>query len=114
MGFEDLEHFDKFDDAEIYWAGVSGIPERFVEEAKRIDGADYSVKCFGVCIQRDKKTGKFDVIEDRPGYGIYYVDDLGYKHWLDYRPTEQEMKKIVSRILMFFEGECGESKRYGD
>jgi len=56
MGFEDLEHCDKFDDKEVYWVDVSGIPERLVEEAKRIDGADYSGECFGVCIQNMRLT----------------------------------------------------------
>ena len=50
----DLEHFDKFENAEVYWVDVSRVPERLVEEAKRIDGADYSGECFGVCIQRQK------------------------------------------------------------
>ncbi len=107
MTFKDLEHFDKLDDTEIYWVDVSGVPERLVEEAKRIDGADYSGECFGVCIQRDKKTGKFDVIEDSPGHSLYYVDNLGYKHWLDYRLAGQEMEKIAGKIRMLIEGECG-------
>ena len=110
----DLEHFDKFDDTEVYWVDVSRVPERLVEEAKRIDGADYSGECFGVCIQRDKKTGKFDLIEDSPGHSVYYVDNLGYLHWLDYRLTEQEVEKIVRKIIMIIEGACGEGSGHGD
>ena len=90
----DLEHFDKFENAEVYWVDVSRVPERLVEEAKRIDGADYSGECFGVCIQRDKKTGNL--------------------HWLDYRLTEQEVEKIVRKIIMIIEGACGEGSGHGD
>ena len=71
MTFKELEHSDKFNDAEsIYWVDVSGVPERFVNEAKRIDGSDYSGECFGVCIQHDRKTGEFAAIEDSPGYSL--------------------------------------------
>ena len=94
-----LEHFDKFGVAEvIYWVDVSGVPERFVDEAKRIDGADYSEGCFGVCIQHDRETGKFAAIEDNPGQNIYYVDNLGEKHWFDYSLSEQELEQIASKI----------------
>ncbi|MCI8914968.1 MAG: hypothetical protein HFF38_12830 [Lawsonibacter sp.] len=109
MTFKELEHSDKFNDEEsIYWVDVSGVPERFVNEAKRIDGSDYSGECFGVCIQHDRKTGEFAAIEDSPGHSLYYVDNLGYKHWLDYRLSGQELEKIVSKICMFIEEECGE------
>ena len=71
MTFKELEHSDKFNDEEsIYWVDVSGVPERFVNEAKRIDGSDYSGECFGVCIQHDRKTGEFAAIEDSPGYSL--------------------------------------------
>ena len=71
MAFKELEHSDKFNDAEsIYWVDVSGVTERFVNEAKRIDGSDYSGECFGVCIQHDRKTGEFAAIEDSPGYSL--------------------------------------------
>lgn len=109
MTFKELEHSDKFNDTEsIYWVDVSGVPERFVNEAKRIDGSDYSGECFGVCIQHDRKTGDFAAIEDSPGHSLHYVDNLGYKHWLDYRLSEQELEKIVSKICMFIEEECRE------
>lgn len=107
MTFKELEDFDNFDTESIYWVAVSEIPERFVNEAKRIDGAEYSDECFGMCIQHDLETGEFSVVEGSPGYSIYYVDNLGYKHWLGYRLPEQEMEKIVSKIRMFIEEECG-------
>jgi hypothetical protein len=106
MTFKGLEDFDDFDTESIYWVDVSGIPERFVNEAKGIDGDDYSGECFGVCIQHNRETGEFAVIEDSPGHSLYYVDNLGYKHWLAYRLSGQELEKIVSKIHMFIEKEC--------
>lgn len=108
MTFKGVEDFDDLDTESIYWVDVSGIPERFVNEAKKIDGADYSGGCFGVCILHDRKTGEFNAIEDSPGHSLYYVDNLGYKHWFDYRLSGQELEKIVSKIRMFIEQECGE------
>ena len=80
MTFKELEDFDDFDTESVYWVAVSGIPERFVNGAGKIDGADYSGECFGVCIQHNRETREFAAIEDSPGHSLYYVDNLGYKH----------------------------------
>lgn len=102
--YKDLEHFDKFNDTEsVFWVDVSGVPEKFVSEAKGIDGANYSDDCFGVCIQHDMKTGEFAAIEDDPGHNLYYVDNLGEKHWFDYSLSEQELEQIVRKIRIFLE-----------
>lgn len=78
MTFKGVEDFDDLDTESIYWVAVSGVPERFVNEAKRIDGAEYSGECFGICIQHNLETGEFSVVEGSPGHGLYYVDNLGY------------------------------------
>lgn len=106
MTFRRVEDFDKLDTESIYWVAVSGVPEKFVNEAERIDGSNYSGECFGVCIQHDKKTGEFAVIEDTPGQSLYYVDNLGYKHWFGYRMQEQELEKIVRKIQVIIGEEC--------
>ena len=98
MTFKGVEDFDDLDTESIYWVAVSGVPERFVNEAERIDGSNYSGECFGVCIQHDRETGKFAAIEDNPGQNIYYVDNLGEKHWFDYSLSEQELEQIASKI----------------
>lgn len=108
MTFKRVEDFDELDTESIYWVAVSGVPERFVNEAEKIDGSNYSGECFGVCIQHDKKTGEFAVIEGTLGHSLYYVDNLGYRHWLDYRLSGQKLKKIIGRIRMLIGEECGE------
>lgn len=77
MTFKGVEDFDDLDTESIYWVAVSGVPERFVNEAKRIDGAEYSGGCFGMCIQHNLETGEFSVVEGSPGHGLYYVDNRG-------------------------------------
>ena len=111
MTFKGVEDFDDLDTESIYWVAVSGVPERFVNEAKRIDGAEYSGGCFGMCIQHNLETGEFSVVEGSPGHGLYYVDSLGYKHWFGYRMPEQELEKIVRKIQVIIEEECREKQQ---
>ena len=62
MTFKRVEDFDELDTESIYWVAVSGVPDRFVNEAERIDGSNYSDECFGVCIQHDKKSDRKSVV----------------------------------------------------
>ena len=102
--YSDLEHYDNFGDTErVFWVDVSGVPECFVGEAKKIDGADYTEDCFGVCIQHNSETGEFVAIEDKPGQNLYYVDNLGEKHWFDYCLSGQELAQIVEKVRIFLE-----------
>ena len=57
LNYKALEHSDDFGTEVICWVEVAGVPERFVDEAKRIDGENYSMDCFGVCIQYDRDNG---------------------------------------------------------
>lgn len=111
--YKDLEYFDKVNDTEsIFWVEVSGVPKKFVSEAKMIDSTNYSADCFGVCIQHDRETGKFAAIEDTPGYTLYYVDNKGEKYWFDYRLSKQELKQITTKICDFFETMETHNDRY--
>lgn len=102
--YSDLEHYDNFGDTErVFWVDVSGVPECFVGEAKKIDGADYTEDCFGVCIQHNSETGEFVAIEDKPGQNLYYVDNLGEKHWFDYCLSGRELAQIVEKVHIFLE-----------
>lgn len=80
------------------WVEVAGVPERFVDEAKRIDGENYSSDCFGVCIQYDRANGKYFTMEDAPGYNLYYTDNKGDKHWLPYKVNKQEIELLFRNI----------------
>ena len=42
LNYKALEHSDDFGTEVICWVEVAGVPERFVDEAKRIDGENYS------------------------------------------------------------------------
>lgn len=98
LNYKALEHSDDFGTEVICWVEVAGVPERFVDEAKRIDGENYSSDCFGVCIQHDRDNGEYFAMEDAPGYNLYYTDNKGDKHWLPYKVNKQEIELLSRNI----------------
>lgn len=50
---------------------------------KAIDGKDFLRDGFGVCINHNTETGEYAPVEDCEGQNLYYVDNLGDKHWFD-------------------------------
>ncbi len=84
--------------------------ERFVDEAKRIDGDSYSSDGFGVCIQYDQDNGEYFAVEDEPGCNLYYTDNKGDKHWLPYEVNEQEVELLSKNIEPEIEQEIGRAR----
>ena len=51
MKIKGMEHVDNFGILEnTCWLAVDDVPECFIEEAKKIDGENYSEDCFGICV----------------------------------------------------------------
>lgn len=98
LNYKALEHSDDFGTEVVCWTEVTGVPERFVEEAKKIDGVDYTSDGFGVCIQYDKDSEEYYAVEDKPGCNLYYVDNKGDKHWFPYEVSEQEVELLSQSI----------------
>ena len=92
---KEVENIDDLYDEKVLSLSVGNVPERFIREAKEIDGENYSSDCFGVWVNYDIETGELVVIEDRKGSQLYYVDNQGGKHWLDYLLTEQETAMVT-------------------
>ena len=105
LNYKALEHSDDFETVVVCWVEVTGVPERFVEEAGKIDGENYIGDGFGVCIQYDRDSGEYYAIEAEPGYNLYYVDNKGEKHWLPYEVNEQEVELLSQNILPEIEKE---------
>lgn len=98
LNYKALEHSDDFGTEVVCWVEVTGVPDKFVEVAKLIDGGNYIGDGFGVCIQYDKDTGEFVAVEDAPGCNLYYVDNNGDKHWFHYEVNEQEVELLSQNI----------------
>ena len=62
--YKDLEHFDKFGTEVVYWVEDAGVPQRFMNEAKEIDGKYFLNDAFGVCINHNTETGEYAAVED--------------------------------------------------
>lgn len=90
-----MEHMDDFDDVKVISMVVGDVPENFIMEAKEIDKENFSEECFGVWVNYEKETGEFAVITDHEDSQLYYVDNSGDKHWLDYLLSEQEVKAVT-------------------
>lgn len=98
LGYKNLEHFDEFGTEVVYWVEVAGVPQRFINEAQDIDGEDFLDDGFGVCVHHDTETGEYAAVEDGPGQNLYYVDNLGDKHWFDYSLSKQELEQMTAKI----------------
>ena len=98
LNYRALEHSDDFGTKAVCFVEVTGVPERFVEEAKKIDGDNYSSDGFGVCIQYDRDSGEYFAVEDEPGNNLYYTDNIGKKHWFPYEVNEQEVELLSQNI----------------
>lgn len=110
LNYKALEHIDDFETELICWVEVTGIPERYADEAKQIDGENYSSDGFGVCIQYDRDNEKYFAVEDKPGCDLYYVDNKGDKHWFPYEVNEQEVELLAQNILPEIEQEIGRAR----
>ncbi len=69
LSYKALDHNDDFGAEVICWVEVTGVPERFADEAKRIDGESYSSGGFGVCIQYDRGDEEYFAVEDMVNTG---------------------------------------------
>ena len=92
---KEVENIDDLDDVKVLSLVVGNVPKQFIREAKKIDGRNYSSDCFGIWVNYEVETGELVVITDQERSQLYYVDNLGDKHWLDYLLTEQETAMVT-------------------
>lgn len=89
MKIKFIEHMDEFGQNErTFWLEVEDIPSEIIEQAKAIDGENFSVSCFGICVIQ---TGNdWFVCVDEPRKELFYIDNDGDKHWLQYEVSAEE------------------------
>lgn len=89
MKIKCIEHVDNFGINEnVCWVEVNDIPREFTEEAKAIDKENYDEGCFGICVGQDEDG--WYISEDEPGCELFYIDNDGDKHWMNYKLTDTE------------------------
>lgn len=95
-----IEHMDEFGQNErTFWLEVEDVPKEFVEEAMAIDGDNFMMSCFGICvIQTDND---WFVCMDEPGRELFYVDNDGDKHWLQYKTSTEEEHNAIEYCMNY-------------
>ena len=93
MKIEIMEHYDEFDGAVVCWLEVEEVEDYFKCLAKQIDGENYSEDCFGICVGCDEDG--WYVCQDSPSCELFYVDNNGDKHWMDYVLTDDENTEAI-------------------
>ena len=84
-----IEHVDDFGINEnVCWIEVNDVESRFIEEAKTIDKDNYCEGCFGICVGHNED--EWYISEDEPGSELFYIDNDGDKHWMNYKLTDTE------------------------
>ena len=81
-----------------YWVICNNLPQKYVDEAKKIDGDNYNENCFGLIVtygrradgEEDKEPEWF-IDSDAP----FYVDNDGNWNYLDYKLTEDEQAEVI-------------------
>lgn len=89
-----MDNCDKFWDNEyVCWVTVDGVGDKFIREAKEIDGEFYSSDCFGIWVGKDNE-GWF-IGQDSPGCELFYIDNDGEKHWMSYILSDEEEELAI-------------------
>lgn len=93
-----IEHVDKFGPNErTFWLEVEDIPRELIEEAKVIDGENFDISCFGICVIQ---TGSnWFVCVDEPKKELFYIDNDGDKHWLPYEVSQEEEDNAIEYCM---------------
>ena len=93
-----IEHVDEFGANErTFWLEVEDVPRELIEEAKVIDGENFDISCFGVCVIQ---TGdNWFVAMDEPGRDMFYIDNNGDKHWLQYIVSTEEEHDAIKYCM---------------
>lgn len=78
-----------------YWVICNSLPQKYVEEAKEIDGENYNENCFGLIVTYGCRDGQEEnewfIDSDAP----FYVDNDGNWNYLDYALTEEEKAEVI-------------------
>ena len=99
----EMEHYDVFDDDYVCWVCVQDIPDKFIQEAKRIDKENYLEDCFGICVC--KSESDWYVCQDALGCELYYIDNDGEKHWMEYLLSDAESESAIEYCKDYIKGD---------
>ncbi|MCR5666141.1 MAG: hypothetical protein K6G01_04875 [Eubacterium sp.] len=96
-------------DHALFKVGLSEIPNRFVNKARRLDEADFTKERFSCFVSMEYFSG-FTVISNQensyaPRGQVIYRDKNGEDHYLDCMLTTGEQKNIFEMCRLAFKGD---------
>ena len=105
MKINKVDFSDDFGDSWVFWIIVKDVDNKYQEIAREIDKENYSKDCFGICLGYDYKD--FYIIKD-DGKQLYYIDNIGNKHWFECEINEKlfnDMTEMVKNNFKLSKGE---------
>ena len=82
---------------------MQDIPNKFIQEAKRIDKENYLEDCFGICAGKDEDG--WYICQDTIGCELYYIDNDGEKHWMEYLLSDAEKESAIEYCKAYVKGD---------
>lgn len=109
MKFAHVEHLDDFDYEILFWVDICDVCEALQDEARKIDGDQYSRDCFGICVNYDAKTERFYLVTEtdpdtQEPRSVYYIDNDGDKHWFPAEITQDFCIETFTECLRALKG----------
>lgn len=100
-----IEHIDDFGlNEHVCWCEVEDVPSEFIAQAKAIDGENFLESCFGICVGCDEDD--WYVCQDNFYCELYYVDNNGEKHWMEYLLSDEQRQASIGFCKSYIEEEC--------
>ena len=101
--FKGIEHRDDFGDEIVFWTDIAGcsVPKELREKARKIDGENFDIDCFGLCVRYDLTIPKMFVVSEI-NREVYYVDNNGDKHWFEYLLNDTERQNFLQQCVLDF------------
>lgn len=102
MKITKIEHVDDFGTRErVCWLEVTDVPKEFEKAAKKIDKKNYNSNCFGVCVGKDEEG--WYISQDSLNCELFYIDNDGDKHWMEYTLDAQETDAAIKMCKLYTE-----------
>lgn len=87
---------DKEHNTVIFEMALDNMPEKYVKEAKEIDGDAYSDMCFAFQFRYRISANRY-FINVVGGKEAYYIDENGNKHYMDYKISNKLTNSAIDQ-----------------
>ena len=87
---------DKEKNEVSFWMMVKNLPEMVVAIAKNIDKENYAPDCFGFQYNYGILNKNY-YIKKENGLSLYYLDNEGEKHYIEYEIPDNLIKSAIKK-----------------